>query len=196
MASNRPQQSASGASSMPSTSSSSSGGAGNTSSGVGGGSNNVTSNGSSSGNVVPSRTLAAAGEGGLSSVPTMAAVSSSRGGFPSLSRPASSSSSRKKSLHQAPLHNGLLNSYEDKSNDFVWLVLRTVTLWAWKCILTKSSIVTAPNTVVSLSFQSNLLRNDRRGLHDKVWAQFLVSRFELFPSVDTMVLYWEQGSFV
>uniref|UniRef100_A0A3P8X2D4 COP1 E3 ubiquitin ligase n=1 Tax=Cynoglossus semilaevis TaxID=244447 RepID=A0A3P8X2D4_CYNSE len=120
MASNRPQQSASGASSMPSTSSSSSsGGAGNTSSGVGGGSNNVTSNGSSSGNVVPSRTLAAAGEGGLSSVPTMAAVSSSRGGFPSLSRPASSSSSRKKSLHQAPLHNGLLNSYEDKSNDFV-----------------------------------------------------------------------------
>uniref|UniRef100_A0A3B4U9E7 COP1 E3 ubiquitin ligase n=1 Tax=Seriola dumerili TaxID=41447 RepID=A0A3B4U9E7_SERDU len=116
MSGNRPQLSAGGASSVPSTSSSSTGGTGNTNGG--GGSNAVTSNGNNSGNVVPSRTLAAAGEGGLS-VPTLAAVPSSRGGFASLSRPSASSGSRKKSLHQAPLYNGLLNSYEDKSNDFV-----------------------------------------------------------------------------
>uniref|UniRef100_A0A667XJQ5 COP1 E3 ubiquitin ligase n=1 Tax=Myripristis murdjan TaxID=586833 RepID=A0A667XJQ5_9TELE len=82
MSSNRPQQSAGGASSVPSTSSSS------TASTNGGSGSNATGNGNSSGNVVPSRTLAAAGEGSLS-------------------------------LHQAPLYNGLLNSYEDKSNDFV-----------------------------------------------------------------------------
>uniref|UniRef100_A0A3B4ZWL3 COP1 E3 ubiquitin ligase n=1 Tax=Stegastes partitus TaxID=144197 RepID=A0A3B4ZWL3_9TELE len=121
MSSNRPQQSAGGASSVPSTSSSSSsssstGGTGNTNGG--GGSNAVTSNGNNSGNVVPSRTPTATGEGGLS-VPSLAAVPSSRGGFASLSRPSASSGSRKKSLHQAPLYNGLLNSYEDKSNDFV-----------------------------------------------------------------------------
>eukprot|EP00064_Thunnus_orientalis_P002455 superscaffoldBa00000181_g2462 len=117
MSSNRSQQSAGGASSVPSTSSSSStGGTGNTTGG--GGSSAVTSNGNSAGNVVPSRTLAAVGEGGLS-VPTLAAVPSPRGGFASLSRPSASSGSRKKSLHQAPLCNGLLNSYEDKSNDFV-----------------------------------------------------------------------------
>lgn len=117
MSGNRPQQSAGGASSVPSTSSSSSstGGIAN----GGGGSNAVTSNGNNSGNVVPTRTLAAAGEGGLS-VPTLAAVPSSRGGFASLSRPSASSGSRKKSLYQAPLYNGLSNSYEDKSNDFVW----------------------------------------------------------------------------
>uniref|UniRef100_I3KIQ2 COP1 E3 ubiquitin ligase n=1 Tax=Oreochromis niloticus TaxID=8128 RepID=I3KIQ2_ORENI len=121
MSSNRPQQSAAGASSVPSTSSSSSsssstGGTGNTNGG--GGSSAPTSNGSTSGNVVPSRTLAAAGEGGLS-VPTLAAVPSPRGGLASLSRPSASSGNRKRSLHQAPLYNGLLNSYEDKSNDFV-----------------------------------------------------------------------------
>uniref|UniRef100_A0A3Q0QVK3 COP1 E3 ubiquitin ligase n=1 Tax=Amphilophus citrinellus TaxID=61819 RepID=A0A3Q0QVK3_AMPCI len=118
MSSNRPQQSAAGASSVPSTSSSSSstGGTGNTNGG--GGSSTPTSNGNTSGNVVPSRTLAAAGEGGLS-VPTLAAVPSPRGGFASLSRPSASSGSRRRSLHQAPLYNGLLNSYEDKSNDFV-----------------------------------------------------------------------------
>uniref|UniRef100_A0AAX7V013 RING-type domain-containing protein n=1 Tax=Astatotilapia calliptera TaxID=8154 RepID=A0AAX7V013_ASTCA len=119
MSSNRPQQSAAGASSVPSTSSSSSsstGGTGNTNGG--GGSSAPTSNGSTSGNVVPSRTLAAAGEGGLS-VPTLAAVPSARGGLASLSRPSASSGNRKRSLHQAPLYNGLLNSYEDKSNDFV-----------------------------------------------------------------------------
>lgn len=126
MSSNRSQQSGGGggASSVPSTSSSSSsntGGTGNTT-GSGGGSSAVTSNGNNGGNVVPSRSFAAAaGEGGLS-VPTLAAVQSSRGGFASLSRPSASSGSRKKSLHQAPLYNGLLNSYEDKSNDFVWLV--------------------------------------------------------------------------
>ncbi|XP_074545189.1 E3 ubiquitin-protein ligase COP1 isoform X3 [Halichoeres trimaculatus] len=117
MSGNRPQQNTGGASSVPSTSSSSSsGGTGN--SNGGGGNNTVTSNGNSAGNVVPSRTLAAAGDGSLS-VPSLAAVPSSRGGFASLSRPSSSSGSRKKSLHQAPLYNGLLNSYEDKSNDFV-----------------------------------------------------------------------------
>lgn len=119
MSSNRPQQSAGGASSVPGTSSSSTGGTGTTNGG--GGSNAVTGNGNNSGNVVPSRTLAAASDGGLS-VPTLSAVPSSRGGFASLSRPSASSGSRKKSLHQTPLYNGLLNSYEDKSNDFVWLV--------------------------------------------------------------------------
>uniref|UniRef100_A0A3Q3XKS0 RING-type domain-containing protein n=1 Tax=Mola mola TaxID=94237 RepID=A0A3Q3XKS0_MOLML len=120
MSNNRQQQNAGGANSVPGTSSSSSssstGGTGNTNGG--GGSNAVTSNGNTSGNVVPSRTLAAASEGGLS-VPALAAVPSSRGGFASLSRPSASSGSRKKSLHQSPLYNGLLNSYEDKSNDFV-----------------------------------------------------------------------------
>uniref|UniRef100_A0A8C9ZFS1 COP1 E3 ubiquitin ligase n=1 Tax=Sander lucioperca TaxID=283035 RepID=A0A8C9ZFS1_SANLU len=117
MSNNWPQQSPGGASSVPSTSSSSTAGTGNTNGS--GGSNVVTSNlnGNNSGNVVPSRTLAAASDGVLS-VPTLAAVPSSRGAF-SLSRPSASSGSRKKSLHQAPLYNGLLNSYEDKSNDFV-----------------------------------------------------------------------------
>lgn len=131
MSSNRPQQSAAGASSVPSTSSSSSsstGGTGNTNGG--GGSSAPTSNGSTSGNVVPSRTLAAAGEGGLS-VPTLAAVPSTRGGLASLSRPSASSGNRKRSLHQAPLYNGLLNSYEDKSNDFVWLVLYCTRALGW-----------------------------------------------------------------
>nr|XP_057946982.1 E3 ubiquitin-protein ligase COP1 isoform X2 [Doryrhamphus excisus] len=117
MSNNRSQQIASGASSVPSTSSSSSGGIGGTVS-PGGGSNGVASNGNNSPNVVPSRTLAAIGDGGLP-VPNLVAMSSFRGGFASLSRPSPSSGSRKKSLHQAPLYNGLLNSYEDKSNDFV-----------------------------------------------------------------------------
>lgn len=117
MSNNRPQQTAGGASSVPSTSSSSTGGTGNTN----GGSSSVTSNGNNSLNVVPTRTPPAVSEGGPS-VPSLAAVQSSRGGFASLSRPSASSGSRKKSLHQAPLYNGLLNSYEDKSNDFVWLV--------------------------------------------------------------------------
>ncbi|XP_056277156.1 E3 ubiquitin-protein ligase COP1 isoform X2 [Pseudoliparis swirei] len=116
MSGNRPQPSAGGASSVPSTSnvSGGAGGTGNTNGGGGG----VSSNGNNSSNVVPSRSLAGAGEGTMS-VPSLAAVQSSRGGFASLSRPTASSGSRKKSLHQAPLYNGLLNSYEDKSNDFV-----------------------------------------------------------------------------
>uniref|UniRef100_A0A8C4DS32 COP1 E3 ubiquitin ligase n=1 Tax=Dicentrarchus labrax TaxID=13489 RepID=A0A8C4DS32_DICLA len=135
MSSNRPQLNAGGASSVPGTSSNSTGGTGNTNGG--GGSNSVTSNGNNSGNVVPSRTLAPAGDGGLS-VPTLAAVPSSRGGFASLSRPSASSGSRKKSLHQTPLYNGLLNSYEDKSNDFVWLLFPQYSLvspaCSFKCI--------------------------------------------------------------
>lgn len=107
---------------MPGTSSSSTGnsnGGGGGGGVAGGGSSNaVTSNGNNSGNVVPSRNLTTTGEG--LSVPTLAAVPSSRSGFPSLSRPSASSGSRKKALHQTPLYNGLLNSYEDKSNDFVW----------------------------------------------------------------------------
>lgn len=106
---------------MPGTSSSNNGGTGSSSPG-GGGSNTVTSNGNSSANVVPSRSLAstaaAGGDSGLS-VPSLSTVPLSRGGFASLNRPSASSSSRKRSLHQAPLCNGLLNSYEDKSNDFV-----------------------------------------------------------------------------
>uniref|UniRef100_A0A674N996 COP1 E3 ubiquitin ligase n=1 Tax=Takifugu rubripes TaxID=31033 RepID=A0A674N996_TAKRU len=109
MSGNRPQQNAGGASSVPGTSS-------GTSNSNGGGSNAAISNGNNSGTVVPSRTLAAAS--GLS-VPTLAAVPSGRGGFASLSRPSGSSGSRKKAHHQTPLYNGLLNSYEDKSNDFV-----------------------------------------------------------------------------
>ncbi|XP_075994346.1 E3 ubiquitin-protein ligase COP1 isoform X1 [Genypterus blacodes] len=98
MSGNRTPQSTGGPqSSVPGTSSSSTGGSANTS--------------GSGGN--------AAGEGALA-VPSLAAVQTSRSSFASLSRPSSSSgSSRKKSLHQAPLYNGLLNSYEDKSNDFV-----------------------------------------------------------------------------
>lgn len=125
MSTNRPQQNAAGANSVPGTSNSSTASTGN--SNGSGGSNAVTSNGNNSGNVVPSRTFGAAGESTLS-VPTLAAVPSSRGGFASLSRPSASSSSRKRSLHQTPLYNGLLNSYEDKSNDFVWLVFSAF-LW-------------------------------------------------------------------
>lgn len=119
MSSNRPQQSSGGASSVPSTSSSGTGSTGNSSGGGGGGSSTVPGTGNHSGNLVPSRTVTAATEGG-SPVPSLAAVPSSRGGFASLCRPSASSGSRKKSLHQTPLYNGLLNSYEDKSNDFVW----------------------------------------------------------------------------
>uniref|UniRef100_A0A3B3ZES5 RING-type domain-containing protein n=1 Tax=Periophthalmus magnuspinnatus TaxID=409849 RepID=A0A3B3ZES5_9GOBI len=121
MSSNRPQQNAGGASSVPGTSSSSGGGTGSSNPG-GGGSNTVTSNGNSSPNVVPtSRSLASPATGSDSglSVPNLSAVPSPRPGFASLNRPSASTSSRKRSLHQAPLYNGLLNSYEDKSNDFV-----------------------------------------------------------------------------
>lgn len=129
MSGNRPQQSAGGASSVPGTSS-------GTSNSNGGGSNAVISNGNNSGTVVPSRTLAAAS--GLS-VPTLATVPSARGGFASLSRPSGSSGSRKKAHHQTPLYNGLLNSYEDKSNDFVWWVFWRLTFivltefWGFFC---------------------------------------------------------------
>lgn len=116
MSSNRQQQSGGGVGSVPSTSSSSTG----DSASVNGG-NGVagSTNGNNSGNVVPIRTTATAGEG--LPVPALA-VQSSRGGLASLSRPSPSSSggSRKRSLYSAPLYNGLLNSYEDKSNDFVW----------------------------------------------------------------------------
>lgn len=182
MSNNRPLQSSGGASSVPSTSSSSSssgtGGTGN-SNGGGGGSNAVPSNGNSSGNLVPSRTLTAATEGGLS-VPSLAAVPSSRGGFASLCRPSASSGSRKKSLHQTPLYNGLLNSYEDKSNDFVW--------WVFFCESAPQPCLKyelkscdfffffLQSTMFSVCIpQPHLFRNDWRGTHDQVWAQFLVS---------------------
>ncbi|XP_061694195.1 E3 ubiquitin-protein ligase COP1 [Syngnathoides biaculeatus] len=120
MSNKRSPQFAGSASSVPSTSSSTSSTSGTGGSAINpsGGTNGVTSNGNNSVNVVPSRTLTTAGDSGLS-VPTLVAVSSSRGGFASLSRPSASSGSRKRSLQQAPLYNGLLNSYEDKSNDFV-----------------------------------------------------------------------------
>uniref|UniRef100_A0A4W5L5X8 COP1 E3 ubiquitin ligase n=1 Tax=Hucho hucho TaxID=62062 RepID=A0A4W5L5X8_9TELE len=101
MSSNRQQQTGGGAG--PGTSSSSTGGTTNANgaTSVGGNvsanvntSSNVVNNSS---NVVPSRTLATTGDGFSSS----------------------SGTSRKRPLHQAPLYNGLLNSYEDKSNDFV-----------------------------------------------------------------------------
>lgn len=155
MSGNRPQQSAGGASSVPGTSS-------GTSNSNGGGSNAVISNGNNPGTVVPSRTLAAAS--GLA-VPTLATVPSARGGFASLSRPSGSSGSRKKAHHPAPLYNGLLNSYEDKSNDFVW----------WVFLRRMFILLTEFWWLFLLLFQPDLLRNDWRGTHDKVWAQFLVS---------------------
>lgn len=118
MSSNRQQQTGGGAGPGPGSSSSTGGTTnanGATSVTLGG---NDSANVNNSPNVVPSRTLAAAGEGLL--VPGVA-VQSPRSLAP-LSRSSSSSSgtSRKRPLHQAPLYNGLLNSYEDKSNDFVW----------------------------------------------------------------------------
>uniref|UniRef100_A0A8C8C705 RING-type domain-containing protein n=1 Tax=Oncorhynchus tshawytscha TaxID=74940 RepID=A0A8C8C705_ONCTS len=114
MASNRQQQTGGGTG--PGTSSSSTGGTTNANgaTSVGG---NVSTNVNNSSNVVPSRTLATTGDGLL--VP--AAAVQSPISLATLSRPSSSSSgtSRKRPLHQAPLYNGLLNSYEDKSNDFV-----------------------------------------------------------------------------
>lgn len=174
MSSNRPHQSPGGASSVPSTSSSSgTGGTGN--SNGGGGSNAVSGNGNNSGNVVPSRTLAATSEGGLS-VPSLAAVPSSRGGFASLSKPSASSGSRKRSLHQTPLYNGLLNSYEDKSNDFVWLVFFCKALSKLvKNMKLNICFYFLLNKLFCLLFQPHLFWNDRRGTHDQVWAQFLVS---------------------
>lgn len=152
----RPQQSAAGASSVPGTSNSN-----------GGGSSPVISNGNPAGTAVPSRSLAAAG--GLS-VPGLAAVPSSRGGFASLSRPSGSSGSRKKAHHQTPLYNGLLNSYEDKSNDFVWWVFLRLTF----IVLTEFWRFYLFICLFVLHFQPDLLRNDWRGIHDKVWAQLLV----------------------
>ncbi|XP_041697979.1 E3 ubiquitin-protein ligase COP1 isoform X1 [Coregonus clupeaformis] len=117
MSSNRQQQTGGGAGPV-SGSSSSTGGTTNangaTSVTLGG---DDSANMNNSPNVVPSRTLATAGEGLLVSG---VAVQSPRSLAP-LSRSSSSSSgtSRKRPLHQAPLYNGLLNSYEDKSNDFV-----------------------------------------------------------------------------
>uniref|UniRef100_A0A8C7J073 COP1 E3 ubiquitin ligase n=1 Tax=Oncorhynchus kisutch TaxID=8019 RepID=A0A8C7J073_ONCKI len=117
MSSNRQPQTSGGAGPGPGSSSSTGGTTnanGATSVTLGG---NDSANVNNSPNVVPSRTLATAGEGLL--VPGVA-VQSPRSLAP-LSRSSSSSSgtSRKRPLHQAPLYNGLLNSYEDKSNDFV-----------------------------------------------------------------------------
>ncbi|CAB1326201.1 unnamed protein product, partial [Coregonus sp. 'balchen'] len=117
MSSNRQQQTGGGAGPVPGSSSSTGGTTnanGATSVTLGG---DDSANMNNSPNVVPSRTLATAGEGLLVSG---VAVQSPRSLAP-LSRSSSSSSgtSRKRPLHQAPLYNGLLNSYEDKSNDFV-----------------------------------------------------------------------------
>ncbi|XP_021468915.2 E3 ubiquitin-protein ligase COP1 isoform X1 [Oncorhynchus mykiss] len=117
MSSNRQPQTSGGAGPGPGSSSSTGGTSnanGATSVTLGG---NDSANVNNSPNIVPSRTLATAGEGLL--VPGVA-VQSPRSLAP-LSRSSSSSSgtSRKRPLHQAPLYNGLLNSYEDKSNDFV-----------------------------------------------------------------------------
>uniref|UniRef100_A0A4W5QBH1 COP1 E3 ubiquitin ligase n=1 Tax=Hucho hucho TaxID=62062 RepID=A0A4W5QBH1_9TELE len=102
MSSNRQQQTGGGAGPGPGSSSSTGGTTnanGATSVTLGG---NDSANVNNSPNVVPSRTLATAGEGLL--VPGVA-VQSPRSLAP-LSR-------------STPLYNGLLNSYEDKSNDFV-----------------------------------------------------------------------------
>ncbi|XP_033883423.2 E3 ubiquitin-protein ligase COP1-like isoform X1 [Acipenser ruthenus] len=103
-------QNGGGVGSGPGTSSSNSGGSSSSGSGN-------TSNGDGSGNAVSSRTLGT-GIGALA-VPILG-VPSSRSSAVSLGRPGSSSgsSSRKRPL-PTPLCNGLINSYEDKSNDFV-----------------------------------------------------------------------------
>ncbi|XP_029106499.1 E3 ubiquitin-protein ligase COP1 isoform X2 [Scleropages formosus] len=79
-------------------------------------SSSSSSNGTSSVPGVSSRTLGTGGEG--LQVPTLGVPS--RAAAVSPGRPGSSSAggSRKRPL-QAPLCNGLINSYEDKSNDFV-----------------------------------------------------------------------------
>ncbi|XP_012681882.1 E3 ubiquitin-protein ligase COP1 [Clupea harengus] len=86
---------------------------------AGSGMSNAT-NGNNSGNGVSSRTMGTGGEG--LPVPSLV-VHSQRGNSltPLSGRPASSSggSSSKKRHLQTPLYNGLINSYEDKSNDFV-----------------------------------------------------------------------------
>ncbi|MBN3318688.1 COP1 ligase, partial [Atractosteus spatula] len=94
-----------------SNSSSSSNNARNTSSGSGN-----TSNGNNSANVVSSRTLGSGAEG----LPVAAlGIPTSRVTPASLARPGSSSGSSRKRPLPTPLCNGLINSYEDKSNDFV-----------------------------------------------------------------------------
>ncbi|KAK1165257.1 E3 ubiquitin-protein ligase COP1-like isoform X1 [Acipenser oxyrinchus oxyrinchus] len=103
------QQNGGGVGSGPGTSSNS---GGSSSSGSGN-----TSNGDGSGNAVSSRTLGT-GIGALA-VP-VPGVHSSRSSAVSLGRPGSSSgSSNRKRPLPTPLCNGLINSYEDKSNDFV-----------------------------------------------------------------------------
>ncbi|KAK6484673.1 E3 ubiquitin-protein ligase COP1-like isoform X1 [Huso huso] len=103
------QQNGGGVGSGPGTSSNS---GGSSSSGSGN-----TSNGDGSGNAVSSRTLGT-GIGALA-VPVLG-VHSSRSSAVSLGRPGSSSgSSNRKRPLPTPLCNGLINSYEDKSNDFV-----------------------------------------------------------------------------
>uniref|UniRef100_A0A8C6M4K9 COP1 E3 ubiquitin ligase n=1 Tax=Nothobranchius furzeri TaxID=105023 RepID=A0A8C6M4K9_NOTFU len=66
---------------------------------------------------VPSTSSSSAGGSGSTTVTSNG--NSSGNVFSSLSRPSSTSGSRKRSLHPTPLYNGLLDSYEDKSNDFV-----------------------------------------------------------------------------
>ncbi|XP_036410053.1 E3 ubiquitin-protein ligase COP1 isoform X2 [Megalops cyprinoides] len=115
MSSGRQQQNGGGAGSGPGTSSSSSS-SNTTSSSISGGSGNA-SNANNSGNGVSSRTLGT-GVDGLP-VPTLG-VPSPRVSVATLGRPGSSSgSSNKKRPLPTPLCNGLINSYEDKSNDFV-----------------------------------------------------------------------------
>lgn len=94
MSGTRPQQSGGAAGSVPGTSSGSMSGSSGGGAGVTNNGSSGAQNGNSSGNGVSSRTLGSAAEG-----------QSARLG----------SSSRKR-----PMYNGLINPYEDKSNDFVW----------------------------------------------------------------------------
>lgn len=95
-----------------------------TSSSASAGSTSNAANGSNSGNGVNSRTMIAGGEGlPVSTIP----FQSPRGnnltplsGRPSSSSGASSSISVKRRRSETYLCNGLMNSYEDMSNDFVW----------------------------------------------------------------------------
>ncbi|KAJ8406183.1 hypothetical protein AAFF_G00304140 [Aldrovandia affinis] len=118
MSSGRQQQNGAAAGSGPGTSSSSSGSNASNSSGssIGVGSGNAT-NANNSGSGMSSRTLGT-GVDGLP-VPVLG-VPSPRVSVATLGRPGSSSgNSNGKRPLQTPLCNGLLNSYEDKSNDFV-----------------------------------------------------------------------------
>lgn len=116
MSSSRQPHTGGGSGSGPGTSSSISA-ASTTNSGSG----TSTTNGNNAGNAVSSRTMGTEGE--RLSVPSLVVLTQRGNNLTLLNGrpgPSSGGSSSKKRHIQTPLYNGLVNSYEDKSNDFVW----------------------------------------------------------------------------